>query len=170
MALQIREATTPADFRAFAALIKEYVGWCRARYADDPDLIQSAFNHQSLETELATLALAYRPPNGRAYIAREDGDILGAVALRDWTPDICEMKRMFVPERHQGRGAGRALCDHVIAAARAEGYRTMRLDTARAFVEAIRLYESYGFAERDAYIEYPPAMKHIIVFMERDLS
>ena len=59
--------------------------------------------------------------------------------LRDLGGDLCEMKRMFVPEAFRGHGVGRALAERIIAEAREAGYRAMRLDTSRRQNEAMRL-------------------------------
>ena len=40
------------------------------------------------------------------------------------------MKRLFVPDRFRGFGIGRKLSDALIASARAERFKLMRLDTA----------------------------------------
>jgi hypothetical protein len=60
----IAPAATAADFAEVAALIGDYVDWCRARYADEGWLVDAAFGHQSLDIELASGFPAYRPPAG----------------------------------------------------------------------------------------------------------
>ena len=166
----IRQAANREDFDAFAGLIRAYVDWCRARYADDPTLIQLAFDHQSLDRELETLDAAYSPPTGKALLAFHDGAVCGCVAYRRLSDSVCEMKRMFVPARAHGRGLGRRLCEAAMSEAAADGFTTMKLDTAKAFVEAIGLYRSVGFAECAPYIDYPEAMAPMIVFMEARLG
>ena len=151
-------------------LIREYVDWCRARYSTQPWFFEAVFGYQDLDRELAGLTGAYTPPRGKALLAVRDGEVRGAVAYRRLTGGICEMKRMFVPARFHGTGLGRRLSQAIIAQAREDGFSTMRLDTAKDFVEAQGLYRSMGFAPCSPYVDYPAPIKPMIVFMERDLT
>jgi ribosomal protein S18 acetylase RimI-like enzyme len=174
VAVIIREAATDADYAAFGALIREYVGWCRERYRDDPWLIEAAFSYQSLDDELGRLRTSYGPPKGRTLLADVGGEVGGAVAYRDLGREgdqrICEMKRLYVPAGFHGRGLGKALCQSLIAQAAADGFSLMRLDTGKAFTEAIRLYESVGFSRCAPYIDYPEGMTPLMVFMDIKLA
>jgi ribosomal protein S18 acetylase RimI-like enzyme len=67
------------------------------------------------------------------------------------------IRMLAVAPEAQGRGAGRALLDALIARARADGRRGMALLTLSSMTRAHRLYESAGFnrdPERDW--EYEP--------------
>lgn len=77
-----------------------------------------------------------------------DGDLLlGCGALKAIGADHGEVKSMRTPTALRRRGAGRALLAHIIATARARGYRRLSLETGSmaAFDPARRLYESFGF-------------------------
>ena len=166
----IRPASTPDDFAAFGRLIGDYLDWCRARYRDDPWFVEAAFGYQSLESELAELSAAYAPPRGVALLAADGEAIVGAVAYRRLSGEVCEMKRLYVSDRGQGRGLGRRLCEAIVAEAGANGFKLMRLDTGRAFVEARALYRSAGFSECAPYNDYPERLTAMMVFMERRLG
>ena len=170
MADEIVVATTDDDYAAFGSLIREYWQWLEARYVDLPGFIDSIADHQALDAELATLREVYGPPGGRVLLALRDGQPVGGIAYRDMGDDICEMKRLFVPDRFQGRGTGRLLCNALLLAATVDGFRLMRLDTGRQNAEAIRMYESLGFVECAAYREYPATLIANLLFMERPLS
>src|SRR5262249_29695486 len=135
-------ASTTSDYAAFAGLVREYTDWCRQRYQEDSWFVDQAFGHQSLDRELENLSAAYGPPQGRAFLGCRDRDIIGCGAYRKLSDEICEMKRLFVPDRFRGQGTGRKLCNTLIIAARADGFTLMRLDTGSLLVEAIALYES----------------------------
>lgn len=163
--------TSADDVAAFAALVTQYVDWCRARYATDHAwFVERVFGYQSLDAELAGLATAYTPPNGRVLLVRRGGEVCGGGAYRHRDDGLCEMKRVFVPDRFKGQGIGRTLCHALMDAARADGYRRMCLDTANLLTEAIALYHSLGFRECPPYIQYPPDLMPFIVFMERSLD
>lgn len=102
---------------------------------------------QDFEHELEALPDYY----AAIFMAREHGHLAGCVALRDLGDGICEMKRLYVRPAFRGRDLGRTLANHVIAEARARGYKTMRLDTLPSMRTAMSLYESLGFRDVDAY-------------------
>jgi ribosomal protein S18 acetylase RimI-like enzyme len=157
------------DYAFFAQLVREYADWCRDRYRDDSWFVDQALSHQSLDRELDALPRAYGAPKGKAFLARRGEEIVGCGAYRKLSDGICEMKRLFVPERFRGEGTGRKLCHAIVAAARADGFDLMRLDTANLLTEAIALYESVGFRRCAPYSEYPEKLMRYMVFMERPL-
>src|SRR5215204_7304896 len=113
--MPITSAATAADYAAFATLVRDYVDWCRARYAQEAWLVDRVFSEQALARELEDLAASYAPPHGRVLLAREAGEICGGGAYRRLSAEACEMKRLFVPERFRGKGFGRALCNSLLA-------------------------------------------------------
>jgi GNAT superfamily N-acetyltransferase len=166
----VRPAVTPADFKAFGELVSEYVDWCRTRYRQDPAFVSEVFGYQSLASELDSMFAAYSPPHGKTLIALREGAVCGGVAYKDLGDGSCEMKRLFVPDRFKGQGTGRGLCAAIIATARDDGFRLMRLDTGRLFEEAIAMYGSFGFRECSPHRDYPPDLREKLVFMELPLA
>jgi ribosomal protein S18 acetylase RimI-like enzyme len=165
MSIDIDIASSDADYAAFGALVRKYADWCRARFAHEAWMIELAFSHQSLDGELETLAEKYGPPGGKVFLARRDGEVVGCGAYRRHAA-FCEMKRLFVPDRFRGLGIGRTLSAAIIASAREEGFKVMRLDTAAQMSEAVALYEAIGFKRCAPYIDYPPRLMPHMVFME----
>jgi N-acetylglutamate synthase-like GNAT family acetyltransferase len=106
---------------------------------------------------LASLPGDYAPPSGRLLLAYEGENAVGCVALHACgSPDICEMKRLYVQPKSRGTRAGRALLDAVVAEARHIGYRKMRLDTVEPVMKtAVAIYRRYGFREIPPYRENP---------------
>lgn len=106
---------------------------------------------QDVESEFSEFSSIYGYPNG-IYLLAFVGDILvGGVGLRKFQHKICEMKRLYVYERFQGKGIAKSLCEELIIEAKCIGYTTMRLDTLDRLTSAIRLYESLGFTYIDSY-------------------
>lgn len=88
-------------------------------------------------------------PGARVFVAELDGRIVGSAKLRPngLGPAAHVANASFVVDGGHGRrGIGRALGEHVLAAARAEGYRAMQFN---AVVEtntaAVALWRSLGF-------------------------
>jgi putative acetyltransferase len=86
-----------------------------------------------------------------------DGDALAAVgALKDLGAGRGELKSMRAAPAYRGKGAGKAILEHLMAEARARGYTWLGLETGRPepFVPARTLYADYGFAECPAFGDY----------------
>lgn len=166
----VTPASTPATLDAVRVLMRAFVAWQRERNADDIDLVDRYFDARAFEDELASLPGKYAPPAGRLLLADCDGEHAGCVALRPIDAQSCEMKRMFVDRRFQGRGVGKALAQRVIAEAREAGYRTVLLDTSWRQTEAQRLYESLGFERIEPYYEVPDDLRTWLVFYSMNLQ
>jgi putative acetyltransferase len=116
---------------------------------------------QNFDKELAELPGGYAPPDGRLFLATQNNQIAGCVALRKIDSEkvgdaIAEMKRLYVRPQFRGQGLGRSLTEAVIEAARAIGYRRIRLDTLPGKMDhAIAMYHSLGFKNIAAYYNNP---------------
>jgi len=102
----------------------------------------------------------------RFFVARLDGEAVGCGALRI-AHGYGELKRMYVAPAARGHRIGRRILDRIEAAARAEGLACLRLETGIYQPEALALYRSAGYAERDAFGAYAP--DPLSVFMEKIL-
>lgn len=130
----IRHAIFPDDKAAV-------LGIWRAFIAGSPVNL----DYQNKDAEFADLPGKYASPRGCVLLADREGEIEGCVAMRQFSPEICEMKRLYVRPQARGRHLGRALAERLIEEARAAGYREMRLDVQAKFVPARKLYASLGF-------------------------
>jgi GNAT superfamily N-acetyltransferase len=110
---------------------------------------------QGFEDELARLPGDYGPPHGRLLLARAGGAAAGCVAVRPAGPGDAELKRLYVRPSHRGTGAGRALAQAAIEAARGLGYRRLLLDTVPGMEAAQALYRSLGFEPIPPYRPNP---------------
>jgi GNAT superfamily N-acetyltransferase len=119
--------------------------------------LQVDLGFQHFEDEVNNLAREYGPPHGALLLAEQDGGFLGCVALRKFSDDACEMKRLYVVPASRGHGVGRPLVEGIIARARQLGYKRMVLDTLPSMKEAHRLYNSLGFKPIPAYRYNPIA-------------
>ena len=153
----VREASS-ADIEAVRALFVEY-----------GKSLNFNLCFQSFDQELAGLPGDYGPPSGRLLLAEIDGQPAGCVALHalQGSSELCEMKRLFVRPAFRGHQLGLRLVNEVIAAARAIGYKKMRLDTVGPVMQhAVALYRQLGFREIPPYRENPQPGT---LYMELDL-
>jgi len=140
----IRPAESPADLEAARALFREYERW-----------VDAPVCFAGFERELADLPGEYRPPGGRLLLALEDGAPAGCVALRRLDAEAAEVKRLYVRPAYRGRGAGRRLAEAIMGAARAAGYRWLRLDSLPKMQAALAMYAGLGFSPRGPYSPDP---------------
>jgi putative acetyltransferase len=146
--------------------------------ADELELVRDLFREyqqaigvdlcfQGFEAELAALPGAYARPAGLLLIAYRGEALAGCGALRPLEPGVGELKRMWTRPTVRGRGVARAVAEALLASARAEGYRVVRLDTLEWMTAARALYASLGFVERGPY--YPNPLPGV-VYMELRIS
>jgi putative acetyltransferase len=168
--VQIREASSAADYAAVASLMRAFIDWHYERHSSDRHIIESYFDPAAFEAELKGLPGYFAPPGGALLVAEEDGKVVGCVALRQLDDSACEMKRMFVSSDFHGHGVGRALAGAIIERARELGYSRMMLDTGPAQREAQGLYRRLGFRDIAPYYDLSPELRDWLVFMELDLA
>jgi putative acetyltransferase len=96
--------------------------------------------------------------------------ILGCGALKELDPRHGEVKSMHTKVSARGRGVAAAMVKHIIAEARARGYRRLSLETGAddPFAPARALYASFGFVLTDPFADY--RLDPFSVFMKLDLS
>ena len=128
------------DFADAVALTRDYLDW-----------LGLDLSFQDIDRELDGFAGMYSPPWGCFLLARVGDAVAGGVGLRPFADSICEMKRLYLPDRFRGLGLGRLLCRRIIAEARTLGYARMRLDTLARMEAALGLYHQLGFAEIGPY-------------------
>lgn len=115
---------------------------------------------EDLDSERAR-ALWMQPPPWRTIVAVDGGQVLGSAITGPNRPGrgshVATASFMVAPAA-RGRGVGRALAEHVLAMARAAGYRAMQFN---AVVEtnhaAVALWRSLGF---DILATVPEAFDH----------
>jgi len=152
----IRPARTEADYREARGLFEEY-----ARHLGF-DLCFQGFT-----AELESLPTVYGPPRGCLLLLEVTGKTLGCIGVRMLEPAVGELKRMYLRPAVRGRGLGHRLGEEALRAAKALGYRKIRLDTLARMAPAVGLYRAMGFREIPAYRENPLAD---VMFMEIDVS
>jgi GNAT superfamily N-acetyltransferase len=141
------------DSPASRALFAEYMDLVAERAGQDFDAAEHIF---------ATTDVFSGP--GGAWLVMYDERPVACGGLRRLSPDVGEIKRMFVTAPARRRGyAGRLLAE-LEAIARAAGQARIRLLSTELLPEAVALYRKHGYAivsthteqgHRDYWLEKP---------------
>ncbi len=109
-----------------------------------------------------------RDPSITFWTAWEGDQLLGCGALKALGAAEGEIKSMRTPTAARGRGAGRAILQHIVAEARSRGYTRINLETGSlpAFDPAHRLYESEGFIRCGPFGEYRADRHSVFMTLE----
>lgn len=100
---------------------------------------------QGTDADLDDVEGHYGAAGGRFWVLVQDGVVVGSCGLYPLGGSVVELRKMYLHSSLRGQGVGRRLLAHALAVAAADGYKTMRLETASALVEAIALYRRNGF-------------------------
>jgi GNAT superfamily N-acetyltransferase len=150
--LKIYSPKTANDFAAVRSIFSEYLTYLFSL----PNMEQYIDPLQSPFDELDELQTGkYAPPEGTILLAIYENKPIGAVALRKYKDNTCEMKRLFVRPILRGASVGRKLAQAIIEQGRALGYESMLLDTHATMKNAHQLYESLGFSYISRYNDNP---------------
>ena len=97
-----------------------------------------------------------REPGVTFWSAWLGADLAAIGAMKELDPARGELKSMRAAPAFRGKGLGEAMLLHLIAAARARGYRRLSLETGsgEAFAPAIGLYRKHGFVECGPFADY----------------
>jgi DNA-binding MarR family transcriptional regulator/N-acetylglutamate synthase-like GNAT family acetyltransferase len=99
---------------------------------------------------LAGFVKTFDPAREAAWIAEQEGNILGSVFLmRDKDEDTARLRLLYVEPTARGVGLGRRLVEVCIAEARAMRYRQLTLWTNSVLTSARKIYEAAGFELTD---------------------
>jgi ribosomal protein S18 acetylase RimI-like enzyme len=139
MPLEVRRVQGRRDFQKLYQLLVEY------EQSLPPDL------RHGLAPDAQSMRSSYDEPNA-AFLAMLDEDLAGCVAVTPLGESTAVMMRLYVRERHRGRGAARRLVTAALAFLRGRRYERVVLDTNKERLgAAYSLYLSLGFKECAPY-------------------
>jgi ribosomal protein S18 acetylase RimI-like enzyme len=138
--IKIVEANTKEFVKRVKELIREYAL-----------SLEFDLQFQDFDKEIEDFPGQYASPTGCLYIALDENQPIGCVALRDLGQGICEMKRLYIKPLFRGQKVGKLLAEIIIKTARDMGYDYMRLDTVPSMKQANMLYNTLGFKQIEPY-------------------
>lgn len=99
----------------------------------DPQLQQLSFYYEHLT-------------NANYWVIEQQNKIIGGVGIAplEDLPEICELQKLYVDNRFQGRGFSKNLMDTALNFA-SKYYKACYLETHTSLTKAWHLYEKYGF-------------------------
>lgn len=87
-------------------------------------------------------------------IAYEESKPVGCGALRKYSEESMEIKRVFVREAYRKNGVAAEIMERLISRAREQGYQNMILETGEFLPASVRLYTRFGFKRIQNYGAY----------------
>ena len=99
-----REKDIQPLFAAYADWLAENIQRVNGITLDSVEILQSFMSGIEI----------FYPPQGRLYLAEQDGDFVGVGCLKVLEGNMGEIKRMFVRQDHRGMGIGKKILDRLI--------------------------------------------------------
>ncbi|AZL60109.1 GNAT family N-acetyltransferase [Tabrizicola piscis] len=113
---------------------------------------------------------ALAAPGIRFFVLRDAGEPVAMGAFKRIDAGHAEIKSMHVLHEARGRGLSKAMLEHLVTAAQADGFARLSLETGvqPTFVAARALYARAGFADCPPFEGYGPDPNS--VFMTKVLA
>ncbi len=80
-------------------------------------------------------------------VQTKSNDIVGTFSLYPVSPDVCELRKMYLLKHVRGKGLGKSILTFAMSLAKERHYKKIILETISPLKEAISLYKKYGFLE-----------------------
>ena len=128
----------PRDNTAMAAIIRSVM----------PEFGADGPGFAIHDAEVDTMYEAYAQPRSSYFVVERDGVVVGGggvASLENAEPDVCELRKMYFLPQARGIGAGAAMMQRCLDAARTHGFRRCYLETLTGMDAAQALYARSGF-------------------------
>lgn len=100
--------------------------------ADQPDLLK--------------IEQIYQVNNGDFWLALDNDEVIGTIALLTIDEHNASIRKMFVNQAYRGSGVAQQLMETLLASAKSHQVQVIYLGTVSRLQSAIRFYEKHGFA------------------------
>lgn len=121
----------------------------------DVNSLRRQLSTDAKNVTLTTLKKVLEHPDIEIWVAKEDGHIVGMVALflmLKLSGLVSRTEHVVVDERYRGRGLGKALMNKLIERARARRARGIELTSNPSRTAANVMYQNLGFKKRDTNV------------------
>ena len=128
----------PSDDQAIAAIIRAVM----------PEFGADGPGFAIHDTEVDTMYEAYAQPRRSYFVVERAGTVLGGggvAPLDGGEADVCELRKMYFLSSARGIGAGAAMMQRCLDAARRHDFRRCYLETLTGMDAAQTLYRRSGF-------------------------
>lgn len=165
----IRPAVSGDDLNAVKALCWEYRDFLLANSSIDREITQLFYPEDVYQGLMDNLAVEHARPGGVILLAEQNGSAVGCGMTHALTPEMAEIKRVYIAPTARNQGLAGQICEALIEQARRDGYQRVVLDTSTQLPSAQRLYERLGFARCAPYQPIPSEALPHLVFYEMPL-
>ncbi len=100
------------------------------------------------DREVDGMHAAYAQPRSAYFVVECDGAVVGGAGVAPLVggePDVCELRKMYFLPTVRGIGAGGAMMERCLDAARGFGFRRCYIETLTGMDAAQALYRRHGF-------------------------
>ena len=105
------------------------------------------------DSEVDGMSAAYAGPRSAYFVVEAGGEVVGGggvAPLEGGEPGVCELRKMYFLPAARGIGAGTAMMQRCLDAARGFGFRRCYIETLTGMDAAQALYRRHGFVPLDA--------------------
>lgn len=154
--MRLVHARSDQEMADAAFLMRGLVESNKERYPEQIELLDDYYRGSWFLESTPRIPAEYLPPMGDVIVAYDEQEPIGTVALCRMDEVHCELKSMFVPDAHRGKGVAKRLCDEVLESAKGLGFEFVRLTTGEKQPEASGLYRKLGFQIVEPWEDNPP--------------
>jgi putative acetyltransferase len=124
------------------------------------NLISSIMNDEFAESartyatdDLENTCAHYNGKNEAFYVAEgPDGHIVGTVGIKNDSPHIALLRRLFLKKEYRGKGYGSKLLRHALDFCKTHGYKKIIFRGTDAMAAAYKTCLNNGFNEKDILV------------------
>lgn len=142
--------STPFQLRPIEA--RDDAGMARIIRTVMPEFGATGSGFAINDPEVDWMSRAYSEPRSAYFVVEREGTVIGGggvAPLVGGDVRTCELRKMYFLPEARGIGAGTAMMDRCLQAARGFGFEQCYLETLRGMDAAMRLYERTGFQRID---------------------
>lgn len=105
------------------------------------------------QPDLFEIPAFYQQGAGNFWLAFQDDELIGTIAIKDVGDNVCALRKMFVKQAYRGKelSVASTLMRTLLDWAKEHGVREIYLGTVDVYHAAHRFYEKNGFVEVERY-------------------